>query len=759
MMNQSIPPQFIPPQLSGPQYGGPVRQDDEEVELATYFDILWENRWLIATVAFLFLLAGAAYAFLTTPAYQSTMLIHVEEEGQKESKNIVGDLSSMFDVKTSALAEMELLHSRLVVSRAIDNLRLYINARPKYLPVVGSWIAKNSRQLSTPGLFGHGGYAWGSEKIDVGVFNVPDSMLNRDFVLTAEADNNYRVSQQGGDIEFKGRVGETVEMQTPNGLIELRVDRLEGKPGVEFIMSRSSRLATIESFQKAMKVEELGGKQSGVINISLQGSDPRTVNAVLTEVGKEYMKQNNARKTEEAEKSLAYLNRQLPEIKSQLEQAEAKYNAFRNANGTVDLTEESKLSLQQSSAAKVKKMDLLQKRTELLARYTSEHPLVQGIDSQIRELNGEINAMEQHIKSLPSIEQNLLRLQREVKVNTDLYTQLLNTAQQLRLITVGKVSNVRMVDMPMLPEKPVKPNRPLIMGLAVLAGLFFGMLIAFFRKSLSGGIDTPEQAERVAGVPVYATIPHSKRQKELYQQVSTRSQKVPLLASVSSTDVAVESLRNFRTALQFSLPSFKNNIVLISGATPGMGKSFVSANLGAVMAATGKKVLLIDADLRNGLLHLYFGFGRQDGLSDAIAGARRLDQVIHRNVIENMDFISTGTLPQHPAEMLMRPNLSAFLQQLSTSYDLVLIDAPPILAVADTLVIGAHAGAIYIMTRAGVTTAGEISESMKRLAQAGLSAKGVLFNDLKVRPGRYGYDYSYGQSHPDTGGTPLITAS
>ena len=759
MMNQSIPPQFIPPQLSGPQYGGPVRQDDEEVELATYFDILWENRWLIATIAFLFLLAGAAYAFLTTPAYQSTMLIHVEEEGQKESKNIVGDLSSMFDVKTSALAEMELLHSRLVVSRAIDNLRLYINARPKYLPVVGSWIAKNSRQLSTPGLFGYGGYAWGSEKIDVGVFNVPDSMLNRDFVLTAEADNNYRVSQQGGDIEFKGRVGETVEMQTPNGLIELRVDRLEGKPGAEFIMSRSSRLATIESFQKAMKVEELGGKQSGVINISLQGSDPRTVNAVLTEVGKEYMKQNNARKTEEAEKSLAYLNRQLPEIKSQLEQAEAKYNAFRNANGTVDLTEESKLSLQQSSAAKVKKMDLLQKRTELLARYTSEHPLVQGIDSQIRELNGEINAMEQHIKSLPSIEQNLLRLQREVKVNTDLYTQLLNTAQQLRLITVGKVSNVRMVDMPMLPEKPVKPNRPLIMGLAVLAGLFFGMLIAFFRKSLSGGIDTPEQAERVAGVPVYATIPHSKRQKELYQQVSTRSQKVPLLASVSSTDVAVESLRNFRTALQFSLPSFKNNIVLISGATPGMGKSFVSANLGAVMAATGKKVLLIDADLRNGLLHLYFGFGRQDGLSDAIAGARRLDQVIHRNVIENMDFISTGTLPQHPAEMLMRPNLSAFLQQLSTSYDLVLIDAPPILAVADTLVIGAHAGAIYIMTRAGVTTAGEISESMKRLAQAGLSAKGVLFNDLKVRPGRYGYDYSYGQSHPDTGGTPLITAS
>jgi tyrosine-protein kinase Etk/Wzc len=370
--------------------------------------------------------------------------------------------------------------------------------------------------------------------------------------------------------------------------------------------------------------------------------------------------------------------------------------------------------------------------------------------------------MNDHIKTLPAIEQNLVRLQREVKVNTELYTALLNTAQQLRLITVGKVSNARLVDAPMLPERPVKPNRPVILALALLGGLFLGVLAAFVRKSLYAGIDTPEQLEKIAGVPVFATIPHSKKQKELYQQVSAKHQRVPLLANVSSTDAAVESLRNFRTALQFSLPQFKNNIVLISGATPGMGKSFVSANLAAIMAATGKKVLLVDCDLRNGLLHLYFGFGRQDGFSDALAGARRLDQVIHRNVIENMDFISTGTLPQHPAEMLLWPNLGVLLQQLSASYDLVLVDAPPILAVADTMIIGAHVGAIYIMTRAGVTTAGEINESMKRLAQAGLSAKGVLFNDLKLRPGRYGYGYTYGQSrHGDTaaGSPPLIEAS
>ncbi len=750
-MNQSIP-----------LLAGPARQDDHQVELAIYLDVLWENRWLIVTIAFLVTLLGAGYAFLSTPLYQSNMLIHVEEEGQKESKNILGDLSSMFDVKTSALAEMELLQSRLVVSRAIDNLRLYINAGPKYFPGIGSWLAEKNRRLSDPGVFGYGGYAWGAEKIGVAVFNVPEPLLNRQFVVTAEGNGAFRLTQKEQDIDLKARVGETSIFELPKGTIEIRIDQLDGKPGAQFLLSRSSRLATIEAIQNAMKVEELGGKQSSVIGVTLQGPDPRLINGVLSEVGKEYIKQNAARKTEEAEKSLSYLNKQLPEIKSQLEQAEAKYNAFRNANGTIDLGEEAKLSLQQSSAAKLKKMDLQQKKIELLARYTEEHPAVQGIDMQLKEINGQIGAMNEHIKSLPNIEQNLLRLQREVKVNTELYTALLNTAQQLRLVTVGKVSNVRLVDPPMLPEKPIKPNRPVILALALMAGLFLGVMAAFFRKSLAGSIDSPEQLEQVAGVPVFATIPHSKKQRELYQQVNAKQQKVPLLANVSSTDVAVESLRNFRTALQFALPTFKNNIVLITGATPGMGKSFVSANLAAIMAAAGKRVLLIDADLRNGLLHLYFGFGRHDGLSDAIAGARRLDQVIHHGVIENMDFITTGTLPQHPSELLLRPSFGTFLRELSSRYDLILIDAPPILAVADTMIIGAHAGAIYIMTRAGVTTPGEISESMKRLAQAGLEAKGVLFNDLKIRPGRYDYGYGYGRSgygQRPADNTPLIEAS
>lgn len=743
MINQLIPqPTLTAIQQPGPQS---IQIDDEdEIGFATYLNILFDHRWLIVKIALAVTLLGIAYAFIAKPLYEANMMIHVEENKPKEAKNILGEMASTFEVKTAATSEMELLRSRLVVSRAVDNLRLYIDAHPKYFPIVGAFIAGKNKQLSTPGLFGFGAYVWGAEKIDVPIFNVPDAMLNREFVLTAEDNGHFRVNESIQNIEWKGRVGDTLNIKTDLGNIELRVQQLAAKPGAQFLLTRSSRLATIENVQKSMTITEQG-KESGIIAVTLQGSDPKLVNLILSEIGREYMHQNLARKTEEAEKSLSFLNTQLPELKQQLQQSEAKYNQFRNTHGTIDLNEEAKISLQRSAAAKTKLLDLQQRKSELLTQFTEQHPLVMGLNNQIRAMSSEINTVAAHIKQLPMLEQEVVSLNRDIKVNSDLYSALLNTSQQLRLITVGTVSNVRMVDTPMMPEKPVRPNRPMIIALAVLIGLFLGVISAFIKKSLHGVIDDPHEIEKMLGVPVYASIPHSKMQKELLEEATGTSKKLPLLARISSTDIAIEGLRNFRAAVQFSLSRSKNNIVLIAGPTAGMGKTFVSVNLAAIMAASGKKVLLIDADFRNGHIHRYFDLGRQSGLSDYISGANRLDQIIHRDVIENMDFISTGNLPPNPSELLLHPNFGGLLESLSSKYDLVLIDATPILPVADTLIIGTHANSIYLVTRAGITTPGEISESVKRLNQAGLAPKGVVFNDMVVKPGRYGYGYTYGK--------------
>jgi len=740
MMNPIVPQpnpvyyQRVPPTIFA---------DETEPELRNYLDTLFDHRWLILTVALVTALLGTVYAFMAKPVYEANMLIHVEQENDREAKNIVGEMGQLFDLKTDAASEMELVKSRLVVTSAIDELRLYLRASPNYFPVLGKMFAERSTGLSTPGLLGFGGWVWGKERVEVGSFEVPDKLLNHEFILTAQEAGRFVITEAKHKIRLNGMVGEPLLAQTENGPLQLHIAELHALPGAQFKLLHSSRLAMIESVQKDLQVAEMG-KQSGVVSVSLKGSSPTEVHAILTAISNEYVRQNYSRKTEEASKTLASINRQLPELKQRLELSETRYNQYRNAHGTIDLGEEAKLSLQQSAAAKNRKMELEQRRTELLTRFTTNHPIVIGVNMQIREVNNEIRNLAAHIKGMPSVEQEVVRLARDVKVNSDLYTALLNTAQQLRLVTIGKMSNVRLVDSPMMPEKPVSPNRPKIIAVALMLGLFLGTVLAFLKNALRNGIDDPAEMEKILGVPVYATIPHSKVQQQLFDQVNRKSPRLPLLATQAPMDVAVEALRNFRTALQFSMSHTKNNIILITGPTPGMGKSFASVNLAAVLASSGKRVLLIDGDLRNGHLHRYFDLGRQDGLAEALAGDLRMEQVIHREVVESVDFVATGVLPPNPSELLLRPGLGKLLENMSPLYDYILIDSSPVLAVPDSLILGAHAGAIYLMTRSGVTQAGEIIESFKRLAQAGLSAKGVLFNDLNMRPGRYGYGYKYG---------------
>ncbi len=718
--------------------------DDTDLELKSYFNVLVDNRWLIIGVALALTLLATLYALVAKPVYEANMLIHVEEVSPNASKNILNEVSSMFDTKKAAIAEMELLRSRMVISPAVNKLRLYIDVQPKVFPIPLPSVGEATAQdLSKPGILGLGGYVWGAEKLDVSVFNVPPALQNKEFVLTVGSNGQYQLSEDSKDIALEGKAGTLLKADTSAGPIELLVDRAHANAGAQFYLKRTTVLGAIERVQNAMTISEQG-KQSGVIEVKLQGQNSRLINSILAEVGREYMRQNLARKTEEAEKSLSFLNKQLPELKQQLEKSETEYNLFRNRHGTIDLTEEAKISLQQSAAAKTRRMELMQKRTELLTRFTDEHPILMGINRQISEVNEELKSVAEHIRTLPLLEQDEVRLTRDIKVNTDLYTALSNTAQQLRILSVGKVSNVRLVDEPMVPERPLKPNRALIIAAAAVLGVVLGIIAAFVKNALFGGIDDPKKIEQMLGSRVvYATIPHSSNQEKLMRQASSHSERIPVLASILPEDPAIEALRSFRAAMQFSMPHFRNNIVMLTGPTSGLGKSFVSVNFAAVMAASGKRVLLIDADLRNGHLHQYFGTGRQQGLSDAITGAMRVDQIVRHNVMDKLDFIPTGALPPNRSEFLMHLNFGALLESVRADYDIVLIDPPPILAVADALIIGSHAGAVFILVRAGLTTEGEVNESIKRLNQAGISPQGILFNDMRIRLGGYGYQYKY----------------
>lgn len=713
--------------------------DDDAIDLGAILDILFDNRWLIGAVALAVTLLGGAYAFMAKPVYQANVLLQVEDS-PGSSKNILGDLSSMFDVKTVATSEMEILRSRMVVGTAVDNLGLNLHANPKYFPVVGAWLARRNKNLSEPGLFGQGGYAWGAEKIALEAFNVPETLNGKPFLLTAGANGSYTLASDDG-LAAQGKVGSTLRIDTPDGAIELRVGSLAAKPGVQFMLSSTSRLSAIQSLQNAMAISEKG-KQSGIINIALEGTDRELTTRILNEIAQEYVRQNVDRKSEEAEKSLTFLEKQLPQLKKELEQSESSFNHFRNATGAIDLGEEGKTLLQQAANTQTKQLELKQKRQELLIRFTPEHPQVAGLNKQIGEIDAQLQDIGGRIKQLPLVEQDLLRLTRDVKVNTELYTALLNTSQQLRLVKAGKVGNVRLIDPALVPEQPVKPKRALVVAIAALLGLMLGVAAAFIRNQLFGGIKDAHEIEAL-GMTVYANIPHSKRQDALREQIAAKAKQVSVLAQVDPADPAIESLRSFRTALQFSMLDARNNIVMITGPAPAFGKSFVSVNLATVLAVAGKRVLLVDADLRKGYLHQYFGLERDNGLADLAANGCTLEQALHKNVVENVDFISTGNLPPNPSELLLHENVAGLLKELSASYDYVLLDTPPVLAVSDTLILGPHVGALFLVVRAGESTLGEIKESVKRCSHTGIPVKGVIFNDIKPRAVGYGYGYGY----------------
>lgn len=721
----------------------PLAEVDDGINLLEYWDIIIDNRWLIAAMLAVAGALGSTYALLARPVYEANLMVQVEDNAGS-AKSVLGEAAALFDTKTATSAELEILRSRLVIGKAVDNARLYISARPRYFPLIGAALARRAEDVSEPGFLGLSGYVTGRESITVPRFDVPAKLEGTPFRLTAGANGQYTLKHPDLEGELRGVVGTPLVQSTPLGKLELLVSGLRGKPGADFVLTRRSRLNAIEDLQQNLKLAEKG-RQSGVIDATLRGPDPDQLTLILNEIGQQYVRQNVERKAAEAEKTLTFLDAQLPQFRNELNKAEESYTRYRNQQGTVALDEEAKLILGQTVDLQSKLLEAQQKRRDLVSRFTPQHPSVQTLDAQIGGWNAEIARLNERVRRLPTVQQDAFRLERDVKVNTELYQQLRNNALQLQLVREGKIGNVRVIDEAARPEDPVGPNRVGIVGVATILGLVAGVMLALARNAFFRGIRNAQEIEAETSLNVYSTIPLSNTQEELARKAAAKQRGLHILAAAAPDDAAVESLRSLRTALQFAMLDATSNRIIITGATPGVGKSFVSGNFAAVLASTGKRVLLVDADLRKGHLNQYFGVPRPKGLSELVVGTLRPEDVIRRGLLPNLDVITTGTLPPNPAELMASPSLAGLLERLSSQYDFVIIDTPPVLVAADTPTIAAHAGTILLVARAEETQIGELHECAKRLTHAGRSVTGVLLNALDLTRRHYGsHAYRYG---------------
>jgi tyrosine-protein kinase Etk/Wzc len=730
--------------------------DANEIDLMALFGALIDRKYFICIVTGVFMVFGVAIAMLSTPIYQATAMIQVEESGG--SVPGLDDMAGMFESSSKSVTEIELLKSRSVIGEAVDNLKLDIQAEPKLYPIIGGRSFRNFRPVNDNDVaeasYGADSYAWGGEKIDVFRFDVPKSAIGQGFILQTGEEQTFTLLSGDDEIILSGKVGEEVTKDS----FALTIKQLNARPGTEFIISRKNRLNTILNLQSAIGASEKG-KDSGIVNLTFEHAHPEYAQNVLNEISKIYVRKNVDRNSAEAQKSLDFLEIQLPQIKQELEASEAIFNDYQKNQQSVNITLETQGVLEQIVELDTKLQELDLERLSLSRKFKRTHPIYQGIVEQIDAVQKQRDSLAQKVTDLPETQQMLLGLARDVEVGNEIYMMLLGKVQELDVVRAGTVGNVRIIDVAEVnTTKPVKPKKALIAIMATMLGGMLAVAIVLIQKALHKGVEDPSEIEAI-GLPVYASVPFSVNQDKLTtfskgvgkgvnkglgnKKSRSESSHKNILAVENPADLSIEALRSLRTSLHFAMMEAKNNVIAISGPSPSVGKSFISANLGAVLAQSGQSVLVIDADMRKGYLQKHFGLKWNDGLSDYLSGQKNLEQVTKATGVTGLSVMTRGQVPPNPSELLMNSKFSELMAEIKNKYDIVIIDTPPILAVTDPAIVSGHAGTTLMVTRFGQNALKEIDYARQRFEQNGIDVKGVVFNGvLKKASNAYGY-YGY----------------
>ncbi|WP_168390054.1 polysaccharide biosynthesis tyrosine autokinase [Acinetobacter indicus] len=714
---------------------------EDTIDLKELFFSLIAQWKLIALCVILSLVCALLYLRTTPDTYQVDALVQVEEN-KGASAALLGDLSEMIEQKSPAQAEIEILKSRLVLGTVIDRLNLNIRIHGTEDSFWSRLLNKHEYDSEYSGksvLFKDN-----QKSFDVRSFEIPDYYRDKSLLLRFSQGKFSLTDEETEQVVFSAPLNQTSQLQSEYGLWKVGIYSQDSFDST-YLIQKQSLPAAVRSLLADYSVAEKG-KQTGVLGLNYQGTDKQHITQVLNAILAAYSQQNIERRSAETAQTLKFLEDQLPELKQQLDVAEREFNRFRQQYNTIDVTKESELYLTQSVTLETQKAELEQKVAEASAKYTAEHPIMQQMNAQLTAINKKINELDGTLRRLPELQRQYLQLFREVEVKQQLYTGLLNSYQQLRIAKAGEIGNVRIVDTAVEPIEPIKPKKLIVLILSIFVGGFLGTLLALLRNMLRSGVKDSTQIENELDLPVYATVPRSPVQESRIKLLK-KKKNIPILAVKHSDDIAIESLRSMRTAIHFALSSAKNNIIMVSGPAPEVGKSFISTNLATILAQSQKRVLIIDADLRRGYLHKYFNHANQPGLADYLNGQTDLSQVIKATEVSGLDVIARGKSPANPSELLSTTQFSAMLNQLSEQYDHILIDTPPILAVTDGIIISQHAGVNLVIARYAKTQMKELELTINRFEQVGVKVNGIILNDIQRSSAGYGYGYNYSYAY------------
>ncbi len=712
---------------------------EAEIDLLELFSHFYRKKFRILFYTFLGALTGFAAARMSVPVYQANALLQIEEKSNG-GMALSTDLSGLFSSPSKSTAEIEILQSRMILTQVIDELNLDISATPKRLPLIGYALTRYN--IPRPDITYLDSYAWHDQAIKISALRVPEALLDTDLTLTYHGGNAYEVDLQNG-TRLAGTVG--LPLRDSASGFYLQVDTLVGQPGNDYILRKTNLSDALVDLRDNLSIGEKG-KNSSILQISTTNPDPVLAKAILAKINDVYLLQNLNRNAAEASNSLSFIQDQLPDAEASMQEAAAAVNEYQLSQDSIDLTFETRALLEKSVAIEAQLNDLALQEQELQKRYTPAHPAYQTLLDNRAQLERQLADIKTQTENLPQTQLEMLRLNQNLQVAREIYLQLVSRAQELSVIKAGTIGNIRVIDTPMAFPKPVKPSTSRYTLIAAFLALLLALTQIVIRSMLNKSIESQETLETL-GLSVFGVV--QKVGNGDYAGNLRRAKTARILAKTDPTNLAVEALRSLRTSLHFGMMDAKSNIVLMTSSRPGEGKSFVSVNLATVIAQSGQNTCLIDIDMRRGYLRRYFGVAKSaPGLSDVLVKSATLEDVIHQDPDTGLHFISTGKYPPNPSELFMHERFSRLCKDLNERFDIVIMDAPPLLAVTDPVIIGKFVGMILMVVRHKLTVEGEVSAALRILDNNDLKASGAVLNSYDPKASEngaqsYTYQYSY----------------
>ncbi len=693
----------------------------EETDLFDLAKDLVKNWYIVLPCLILSGIIGVIVALWIRPVYQVDALLQIENKNNKgPAAAMMGGIGNLFASSSPAETEIELIKSRQVIGDAVDKMRLQYYAIP---------TRKLQRLLHKEGRME-------LNQLEIPWKNIPEEDRGKPWYAVVKDSLTFKLLDHNNKLVIDNcNAKETYKVPYAGDSVTFSVLRMDVKKGQRFALTKVDRLDAIDAFRESFTIKEKG-KKTGILEFSFQDIYPDRATEILNEIANTYLRQNVERSNAEAQKTLDFLEKQLPEVKGQMDSAMIRFNNYRNRVGSVDINAETRIVLERRNKLQQDLLLLQQKKQDAVRLFQPEHPTIKTYEEQENALKRELASNTNETKKLPATQQEVLKLSNEVELTKAMYTSLLNNIQQLKLVSAGEVGSVRIIDFAEQVTKPSKPKKKIILLAALFLGFLLGATLVAIKSKFSNGIRDAHFIERETGFSVFAKVPRGNPK-------GTKGTRP--LAVVEPDDVAVESLRALRSSLEFSMDEGCRPIIGISGLIPGVGKSFISVNLAALFAGLGKKVLLIDADLRKGRLHKEFGIKRSTGLSQYLLRETSLEEVIHSTEVENLFVIPCGHVPSNPSEILGSKHYSDMIDELEKKYDLIIIDTPPIMLVTDAALACRQASQIVMVIEYNKHSIDAIQDGMAQLLKGNSTAHASFVINKYQHSHSDGYGYKYGK--------------